>query len=323
MRVYGSGAGWIPGPRAIIAARLIVVAAWGLLGPCGGAIAQQHLRWDLKPGETLRYSIDQKMILETRGQGVERRSDRTNTLEFTWKVLSVAPGGEAEISHRTERIRMKAEEPPFMPFEFDSSGSKEAQPGFEALARALKAEVGAEFVFKMKPNGEITDIKVPEATLKRLREAAPEGAEKSEISGTALKDTLIQASPPSFPESPLKLGETWTTRPARMPVSLPGPNPPLATLILDRTFHYQGPDSASPAISFVRVDTRAKVEPIEGIDVKVTIRKQEGSGSMTVDTQAGRVVGTKLGLKLELLITGKGQSIEQSSESSSTMTLLK
>ena len=43
---------------------------------------------------------------------------------------------------------------------------------------------------------------------------------------------------------------------------------------------------------------------------------------MTVDTQAGRVVSTRLSLKLDIAGHGPmGQSIEQSSESSSSMTL--
>jgi hypothetical protein len=295
---------------------LLGLAASVLGGWSTGAAAAEPLRWKFKGGETLRYSIEQKMAMDTKGMGIERKSNRTSTLEFAWKVLSVGAGGEAEINHRTERIRMRAEEPPYMPFEFDSAATKEVQPGFEALVKLLKAEVGAEFTFKMKPSGEITDIKVPEETLKRLREAAPAGGPGADLSEQSLKETLLQASPPSFPQDALEAGKTWTTKPARVPL------PPFAMLVVDRTFTFQGPDAKSPNLLLVGIDSTAKVEPIEGADVKATIRKQEGKGSMTIDGQAGRVVSTRLGLKLEIAVTAMGQQIEQSSESSSSMMLL-
>jgi hypothetical protein len=302
----GAGRAWV----LLLAASIL--GGWNVR-----AVAAEPLRWKFKVGDTLRFSIEQKMIMDTKGMGIERRSNRTSTLEFAWKILSVGAGGEAEISHKTERIRMTAQEPAYVPFEFDSAATKEPPAGFEALVRLLKAEVGAEFTFMMKPTGEITDIKVPEGTLKRLREAAPPGAPGAELSEKSLKDTLLQSSPPSFPEDAVEQGKSWTTKPSRVPL------PPFAMLVVDRTFTYQGPDPRSPGLVLIGIDTAAKVEPIEGSDVKATIRKQEGKGSMTVDSQAGRVVKTQLSLKLEIAATAPmGQLIEQTSESTSTMTLM-
>jgi hypothetical protein len=95
-----------------------------------------------------------------------------------------------------------------------------------------------------------------------------------------------------------------------------------ATLVMDRTFTYQGPDPRNPNLQLVAIDTTAKIEPMEGQDAKATIRNQEGKGSMTVDSQAGRVVSTRFGLKLDMAVTAMGQSIEQSTEMNTTMSLL-
>lgn len=300
------------GPAAIV-----FVAAWALVGWSAVAAADEPLRWKFQQGETLRFSIERKMTMDTRGMGIERKSNRSDTLDFSWTVLSTGPGGEAEIRHKIERLRMRAEEPPYMPLDFDSASTKPPQPGFEAITRALKAEAGGEFTFKMKPSGEITDIKVPEETLKRLREAAPAGGQAPEISEKSLKDSLLQSSPPSFPENPLAPGQGWKSRPAREPL------PPFAILLVDRNYTYQGADPQSPNLLLVGIETTVKVEPVEGADVKATIRRQEGKGSMTIDPRAGRVVSTRIALKLEIAVTaGAGQAIEQSSETSSTMTLL-
>lgn len=293
-----------------------IVAAVALVGSIGVAAADEPLRWKFKDGETLRFSVERKMTMDTKGMGIARKSSRSDSLEFSWTVLSAGAGGEAEIRHKIERIRMRAEEPPYVPFEFDSASTKEPQPGFEAMAKQLKAEVGGEFIFKMKPTGEIADIKVPEETLKKLREAAPAGLPGPDISEKSLKETLLQSSPPSFPDNALAPGQSWKSRPAREPL------PPFAMLLVDRTFTYQGPDPKSPNLLLVGIETTVKIEPVEGADVKATIRKQDGKGSMTIDAQAGRVVNTRQALRLEIAVAAMGQSIEQTTETSSTMTLL-
>jgi hypothetical protein len=304
-------------------AAVLIALVWGFVDGNKCASAAELLRWKFKEGETLRFSIEQKMVSNTKGMGVEHKSNRTQSQEIMWKVLSVGAGGEAEINHRVLRIKLKAEDPPYAPFEFDSADVKQPQPGFEAMIRQLKAEVGAEFTFKMKPTGEIIDIKVPEETLKRYRDAAPPGGPAPEINEKSLKDVLMQSSPPSFPEGALEPGKTWSPKPARMPLALPGPNPPFATLVLDTTFTYQGADPKSPNLWLVAIDTNGKVEPIEGLDVKVMIRRQEGKGSLTIDSQAGHMVSTRNSMKLDITITGgMGQAIEQSSEMNSSMTLL-
>src|SRR5262249_52397793 len=142
------------------------------------------------------------------------------------------------------------------------------------------------------------------------------GVPGADVSEKSLKDSLLQSSPPSFPDNPVAPGQTWKSRPAREPL------PPFAMLLIDRTFTYQGPDTKSPNLLLVGIETAVKLEPIEGADVKANIRKQEGKGSMTVDAQAGRVVNTRQSLRLEIAVSAMGQTIEQTSETSSTMTLM-
>jgi Family of unknown function (DUF6263) len=296
---------------------LVLVAAWCLAGWGAVALGDEPLRWKFKPGETLRFSVESNTSLELKGASGNRKSRRTQTLEITWKVIAVDASGGAEINHRADRLRMRAEEPPYMPFDFDSATSKEPQAGFEDLVKMLQAQVGAEFTFKMKPNGEIIDIRVPEPTLKRFRDAAPAGGQAPEISEKALKDELIQNSPPTFPDDPVGPGKSWTAKPARVPLPFP------FVLVLDRTYSYQGPDPKAPNLVVIGIETNAKLEPVGGTDAKAQLRKQDGKGSMTVDLQAGRMVSTKQSTKLEMTISGPtGQSLEHTSESSSSMTLL-
>ncbi len=296
----------------------VLLGTAGLTGAGARATAAEPLRWTFHQGESLKYSLEQKMTMSTKANGVERKSNRNHTLNFNWTVLAVEPSGEARIRHKTERIRMKADEPPLLPFQFDSAETKGDPPGFEGMARILRAEAGAEFTFRMTPTGEIIDIEIPAETLKRYKDAMPEGRPGGgEVNEKAVKENLMQASPPAFPANPIDAGQTWSARPSRVPLM----EPPIATLILDRTFTYQGPDPRSPASRLIGVQTTARVEPIPGVDFKITIRKQDGHGTMTLDTSSGHVSSTQLSLNMELVVNAQGQSIEQTSDSSSTMTL--
>ena len=125
----------------------------------------------------------------------------------------------------------------------------------------------------------------------------------------------MQSSPPTLPDGPIEPGKSWSPKPTRIPL-------PFATLVMEKTFTYQGPDPKSANLVLVGIDTTAKIEPIEGADVKATNRKQEGKGTMTIDAQAGRLVSIRLSLKLEMAIVQAGQSIEQSTEMTTSMTLL-
>ena len=58
----------------------LLVAACVLGGPAPRAEAAEVLRWKFKPGETLRFSIEQKMMIDHEGDGTSSaRSNRTET----------------------------------------------------------------------------------------------------------------------------------------------------------------------------------------------------------------------------------------------------
>jgi hypothetical protein len=299
------------GRSAVAAAVVVVAACW-----INAADAAEALRWKFQAGETLRFAIETKSSMTAKATGAEHKSSQTQTTEMSWKVLAVEASGQAEITQRIERIRLRVESPPLMPLDFDSAATKGDPPGFEPITRQIRALVGAEFTFKLKPDGEITDVKLSPETLKKLRENTPGGAPDAEFSEKALKDSLlVQLSPPTLPDGPIETGKSWSPAPTRMPL-------PFATLVLEKTFTFQGSDPKSANLLLVGVDVSAKLEPVEGGDVKATIRRQEGKGSMTFDGQAGRLVKLRLSQKMELSVAQGGQTIDQSSDTTTSMTLI-
>jgi hypothetical protein len=297
---------------------MIAALAAFLIGARGReARSQEILRWKLKAGDVLKYKTEQKEVLSVKGSTLrERKQTRIQTIHYSWSVKQVSNDGLAEILQRVDRLSMRVEAPPFMPFEFDSTKPEADVPEpFEAEARQLKATIGAEFLFKMRPSGEIADIKISEATLKKLRDAlpAPDAAGQAALSEQGLKDMLMQSSPPPFPQTPLEPGKSWSSKPAKLSV-------PQGSLVMDKVFTFQGPDPKDPKLMLIGMEGRVALEPGENVTAK--IRAQEGKGSLVFDTEAGRIVNSRGTQKTEMLMSSMGQEIDQTTEMTSTMTFV-
>jgi len=278
--------------------------------------AQESVRWKFYNGEVLKYSNSKKMVMSVKLMGRERKQTRSQTVESTWTVKDAAQSGDAHIIQRIDHVTMKVEAPPYMPFEFDSkTPAADVPEPFEMEVQQLKAVIGAEFSFTMKPNGEITDLTIPPTTFKKLRDALPpEEVEKGNFSEQGLKDVILQSSPPAFPDAPVEPGKTWAGKPSKIEL------PQLGTLVSENIFTYQGPDPQMPRILIIDQESKVTLKPAAGAEIK--IRSQEGKGSLSFDSKAGCLINSRSTQKMEMSISAMGQQVEQTSETTSTMTLV-
>jgi hypothetical protein len=293
---------------------MIAALAGAMAGAGGGdARAQEVLRWKFKAGDVLKYSTEQKMVQTVKGSMVrEQKQTRTQAIQFSWNVKDVASDGSAEIVQRIDRVTMRVDVTPYVPFEFDSTKpDAEVPEPFEPEARQLKATIGAEFSFKMKPTGEIADVTISPATLKKLKDALPaDAAGHAGFSEQAMKDILIQSSPPPFPQTPVEPGKNWSSKPAKLTL-------PQGSLVMDKVFTFQGSDPGDPKLVQIATVDRVTLEAGEGVSAK--IRAQEGKGTLTFDVAAGRVVASRSTQRIEMEMSLMGQQIDQTNETTSTM----
>jgi hypothetical protein len=286
-----------------------------LLGGGATEASAQTLRWKLKPGDVLHYALDSKQTANFKVMGRDKKSSRSHTINLSWTVKGVTATGDAEIALKFDRIRMRIDQPPFVPLQFDSSPNNlEIPQEFESAERQIKALAGAEFSFELRPTGAVDHLKIPEQTLKNLREGAgPEGGGQGGISEQSLRDMLLQSSPPTFPTESLEPGKNWTIKPSR--ISTPG----LGTLVVDQIYSFQGPDSKDPKLLLIGMEARVALEPAEGVSAK--IRAQEGKGSITFDSESGRIVSSRVNQRMEMAISDRGQDLVQTTETTSSMML--
>ena len=95
-----------------------------------------------------------------------------------------------------------------------------------------------------------------------------------------------------------------------------------ATLVLEKTYTFQGADPKAPNRLLVGMEAKVTIEPSEGANVTATIRKQEGRGTMIFDAEAGHVTSARLTQKLDMTISSNGQNVEDIRDTTTSLTLV-
>lgn len=101
------------------------------------------LRYKLRPGDTLRYEVDHQASVRSTMEGSTQKALTRSQSIKAWKVTDVAPpsegkpGGEIELLHTVERVRMTNKLPEQAEQTYDSKQDATAPPGFEDAAKAI------------------------------------------------------------------------------------------------------------------------------------------------------------------------------------------
>lgn len=284
--------------RGLLGLGLLVLV---LVGAGGPAARGASLRWKFKPGETLRYSMEQKTVAMTSlPGGQELKTSLIQTIEMTWAVKGVDDGGHGAIVQTIDRIRDQVEAP-VGSFVYDSKEAKEPE-GVIAAARVpvIKTLLGAPIAFKMSPLGVPGDVRVPEGLAKALRDLGPSGQDPGALfSEEGLKELIAQSSL-ILPQDDLAEGESWTRQ-------VKNPVPKLGTMVHDSTFRYEGPaPGAGPGAVRIGLATKIGLLPAADADSNgLKIRSQTSRGSYTFDNAAGHILDANLSEVIEVGATLK------------------
>ena len=248
--------------------------------------------------------------------GREFRTSLNQTNDLHWSVKNVAGDGVTDLSLTIDRVRIKVEAPGNS-FEFDSQAGKDREGQIASpVIPMLKALVGAELTFKMNGRGELSEIKVPQKLLDALRQAGPAANAGGMAPEEGMKNMISQSSL-TLAEGPLEKGKSWTQQ-AKVPV------PMLGTLVMDKTYTFDGPSPKQAGLLQILVDTKVTLEPAADSNVAVKITSQKATGKFEFDPQAGRIVSSRVNDKLQMSLSEMGQELEQlTTDTVTSMTLAK
>jgi hypothetical protein len=278
---------------------LVALLSSSALGQDGGV----ELRWKFEPGRAIQVEMIQEMnmIMNVAGQKMETVNKSSNWM--TWKIDSVNEDGSARVLTVIDRATSDIEVPMQGASHFDSSDPEQTNgPAGEQLEKVYRPMIGVETSTVMKPNGEITEVQIPEGSLDGLDQA---GAGSVSL-GKETLERLTRDASPAFPDR-LAVGDSWA-RESEM--ALPG----MGKLLLGTTYKYEGTEQVDGReLHRIGMDIKMEFELDSAAgDVSVEVVEQDNSGFIHFDNNTGRIESTTMNQDMTMEIQAQGQTIVQS-----------
>lgn len=267
-----------------------------------------RLAWKFTQGDVLRYRNTMEMEQTISGpMEVKTTTVVAQLLEET--VRAVDGEGTATLACAWKAVRMKVESSTGTTLEYDSTDPESTPP--EALAGLAKV-VGLEFEMRMRPSGELVDLKGLSAAFDQLfsgddpQSAAMKKTMSEMFDETNMKRTLEVAV---LPDHAVKQDEQWK-RAVSVPLG------PLGKLDAEYVYTFQGlGEEAGTKGAKVGVEYTMKpggekpdLSAFPGgdqLDIGLEIDDTKGGGDLFFDVAAGRLARSTLETDLGLTLTMK------------------
>lgn len=298
-------------PPAAFGVLLAVVVAIFCSQPA--ALAQSKLKWRFTPGETLEYHSEQRTTAHATIEGQEQETAMHLQMDVKWTTKSVDPKGSAKIEQTMTRIQFKISIPLPTPqtIEYDSS-SKTAPEGeaAQAMSKVFSALVGRVTTISMDPQGQISDVKLPDNLLAQLAELPEASQGDGVMSEKGLKEMITRIGL-AFPGKPLSVGDHWDKT---LTTDLPFGKQKVTTT-------YQYAATNSDGMEKITTTTRTAIDADPNFPYQIAVKDNVGSGEILFDGARGRIQSVSSTQKMTLEIVMGEESVQQSVEQTMTMRL--
>ena len=261
--------------RPTIALAVFSLIAFGLSPNC---LAQKTLTWKFKKGSITNLVIEQDTNLQLENAGSAKlatnQTQQLQTTNISWIVKDVSPQGLASIEQTIHRVQLDLKSS-VGDFVVDTNNNQPLTGLGEVMAKGIRPLAGSRFLVKIKSDGEVAEVIIPEDVLKKLNEGS--GA----LSVAGLKEIAANGSL-RFPIKPIDVGENWS---AQYDMDIP----PFGKLIVNTTYQYLGEEIlAGRILDRIKATTAVKVaDAISNSGLKLT--SQESSGMIWFNNNNGMI----------------------------------
>lgn len=282
--------------------KLLGLAVCCVLATGGLARAQTTLAYKFKEGDKLNYDVQQKMKMTTSvmDKDIEIRMDQN--MDMTWEVLKVEESGAAQVKMLFTRTRMSMSGP-MGKVEIDSKDPKEVNdPTGKALAQVVEAIAGMELTLTMEPNGEMKNVKIPQAVKDKLKKLPNAAAMGDMFSEEGFKK-MVQGGM-VLPKGAVTKGKSWEQK---MDMKMP-----FGKMTGDIQFTYEGTETKDDVkLDKISLKPNIKLETDPKSPFQMKVKEQEGKGYAYFDNAAGRLVAVESENTMVMAVEINNMSIGQ------------
>jgi hypothetical protein len=274
------------------------------------ADAQTTLRLRFEKGASNSYDLSQTMKVEQIALGQTIASVVKQSMRFTQTCDGVEDNGNGRITTRFERARMEVEAPePIGKFAVDSAEPAPDNPAAAKLAGMIMVLGKLEFAAVMTPRGETINFKIPEETLKKLRDYPGAAQIGGIFTEEGIKNAMVQ-NKLLLPQEKVSPGAKWTHKIVS--------KLPFGRLTGEMKYLYQADEGKLQKLTF---DPFLTIEPNTDTQIAIKLDSQKGAGTVLFDNAAGRIQEMSLSEALELSVGAMGMNLTQKIDQTMTMKL--
>jgi hypothetical protein len=277
-------------------------------------LPDDSLRYRFKEGDISNYRYDMAMKMEMATGGQNFTAEITLQWDMCWKVVGIEKDGKARISQRYNNIHMVMDTAGEKA-EFDTNDKTEpTDPGTVRLAKMLRGFAGAEATFTMDQRGQVSDMKPSEQLTAHFKSLADDKSMGEMFSEDGLQRMLNQVGF-VLPEKTVRKGDSWSRRIGTMEV------PAKTSTLMECT--YDGPAKLGErSVDKITFKPTTSFEPDKNVPYTLTIKTQEGTGTVYIDRRAGRLLETTLTQKMDVDVKVGDIAVSQKIETKVSLKLV-
>lgn len=231
--------------------------------------AKHTLRYKFRPGEQLKWTVDQRVSVETTVSGNTQTAEMATTSTKVWRIKDVGADGSTTFENLAEGIVLRQKLSGRAEIQYNSKTDKQPPLGFENMAQSIGI-----------PLSRIT-IDAQGKLLKRehLAGATPDGQGQVTL---------------PLPEQPIAIGESW-----KLPFDLDVPQKD-GTFKKIKTQQSFTLEEVKDNVATIRIETQI-LTPIHDPAIEAQIMQRETTGKVRFDIAAGRVLSQETDVDKQVL----------------------
>ncbi len=227
---------------------------------------QKHLlRYQFKPGETIRWRVVHLAKVKTTVAGSTQTAETVSKSIKSWKITDVAEDGTATFEHSVDRVDMRSKITGRQEVTYNSLTDDEAPAGFESVAESVGKVLSR---ISVNPRGEVT---------------ARKDLHKATTNPNEGQVTI------TFPEEPVAVAETWSFPYEMM---IPSNN---GTVVKIKTQQKYSLERVKNGVATIKMAT-VVLTPVHDPAIEAQIIQRQTEGTIRFDIDAGRVLSQQMDL---------------------------
>lgn len=222
------------------------------------APAPVRLRYKFRPGETLRWAVEQHAAIRTTVAGTTQTAETSSRSIKVWKTTYLDGKGEATFAHSVESVEMKQKLSGRAEVTYNSATDKEPPSGFEDVAKSVGVPLT---VFTMDATGKIL----------RREDKRPR------------PDEQVSHITVPLPADPVAVGATWDLPYDSTATTKDGAKRKI------KLRQRMTLEQVTGNIATIKLDTQI-LSPVQDPTVEAQLVQGDAHGTVQFDIAAGRIV---------------------------------